>query len=72
MDEKKARHILAEYNESIDTCQENLRNMNLRLYTCKESEKVWYLENIKKEKEKLEIEEQEKEAFINKYSSLIR
>lgn len=71
MDERKARHMLAEYNESINNHRDNLRNMKLRLYTCKESEKEWYLENIEKVKAKIEKEEREKEDFINKYSSII-
>ena len=71
MDKKKACHMLADYNERINEIWDSIRSIELKLYTCKENEREWYLNNKEKLKRELEKEEQEREKFISEYGDII-
>lgn len=71
MDKREACHRLAEINEQINDIGDNLRNVELRLYSCKEEEREWYLEKKAELEEKLERYQQEHDEFISEYSDII-
>ena len=71
MDKREACHRLAEINEQVDEIGDDLRNVEFRLYTCKENEREWYLEKKEELEEKLERCKQEHDDFISEYGDII-
>lgn len=71
MDKSTACHKLAEFNEYIDDLYDNLRDLEFELSICSDSEKSKFENKIERIKEKIEREEEKKEAFLDEYSDII-
>lgn len=71
MDRREACHQLADINERIYEIENSLSKIEIKLYTCKESEKDWYLEKRDELLEELERKKQEAKDFISEYGDII-
>ena len=71
MDKREACHHLADINERIYEIESSLSKIEINLYTCKESEKDWYLEKRDELREELESKKQEHDDFFSEYGDVI-